>query len=145
MLEALEPFHSAGFVHRNIKPHNYTIERPDRVDVISMLDFSLNIVVVSLIIIYFNTQKMIKESWIIIVMELHDSDAVLWCRETEMDEIKAMKGELCTSKELDYIFDIIVPSEYRKIVALIRNLRPVEKHKNPDGDKAKKINLVPIA
>jgi serine/threonine protein kinase len=27
MLEALEDLHSAGYLHRDVKPHNYTVEK----------------------------------------------------------------------------------------------------------------------
>ncbi|CEF62021.1 Protein kinase domain and Serine/threonine-/dual specificity protein kinase, catalytic domain and Protein kinase-like domain-containing protein [Strongyloides ratti] len=166
-LEAIEAFHNAGFVHRNIKPHNFTIGAAGQEDIIFMLDFGLvrcytgkkftngikdspkfagtiKYCSRSSHLSVFQYPKDDLESWIMTVMEFHDHEALFWGKESNIKEIKNLKNDLFISKEPKHIFSEFVPIGYKKLVTYIGDLTPSNLMKNPSENMKMKINLAPI-
>uniref|UniRef100_A0A0N4ZQK4 non-specific serine/threonine protein kinase n=1 Tax=Parastrongyloides trichosuri TaxID=131310 RepID=A0A0N4ZQK4_PARTI len=160
-LEALEAFHDAGFVHRDIKPHNYTIGAAGQEDIIFMLDFGLvrcytgkkyetackdtpsfagTLKYCSRSSHYsvYQYPKDDFESWISTILDLHDSNALFWKKALNNDDIKHLKNDLFCLREPDFVFNDCVPFGYRNIIELVGNLTPQDKMKCPTADMQKK-------
>uniref|UniRef100_A0A0N5BKB0 non-specific serine/threonine protein kinase n=1 Tax=Strongyloides papillosus TaxID=174720 RepID=A0A0N5BKB0_STREA len=166
-LEALEAFHNAGFVHRDIKPQNYTIGGEGREDIIYLLDFGLvrcytgkqfthglidrpnfagtiKYCSRSAHLSVFQYPKDDFESWVISIMNFHNQGSIFWSRETDLIEIKHMKMDLFAGKEPYRIFRKLVPSDYKSLVRMVGDLTPPHLIKKPNDIMRGKVPFTPF-
>uniref|UniRef100_A0A0N5BWL2 non-specific serine/threonine protein kinase n=1 Tax=Strongyloides papillosus TaxID=174720 RepID=A0A0N5BWL2_STREA len=166
-LEALEAFHNAGFVHRDIKPQNYTIGAESREDIIFLLDFGLvrcytgkkfthNIIDRPTFAgtlkycsrsAHFNVYQYPKddfECWIMCMMNFHHQSSIYWSKESNLAQIKNMKMKLFAGKEPLKIFKKLVPSDYRGLIEMIGNLTPLDLIKKPNAEMRAKVYITPF-
>uniref|UniRef100_A0A0N5A7B4 non-specific serine/threonine protein kinase n=1 Tax=Parastrongyloides trichosuri TaxID=131310 RepID=A0A0N5A7B4_PARTI len=145
-LEALECFHEAGFVHKDIKPHNYTIGVNHQDDVIFLLDFGLARCYTG--IKYkdairdsnrfagtfrycpraahaelFQFPKDDLESWIFSFFELMDPESLVWKRTENKEKMFKKKCYFLTGREGNDIYELI-PIEYKPILKAVGDLTP---------------------
>uniref|UniRef100_A0A0N4Z0Q0 non-specific serine/threonine protein kinase n=1 Tax=Parastrongyloides trichosuri TaxID=131310 RepID=A0A0N4Z0Q0_PARTI len=166
-LEAFEAFQEAGFVHRDIKPQNYTIGSSGQEDVIFMLDFGLvrcytgkkyptagedkpnfaGTVRYCSRSSHYNVYQFPKddlESWVLSLLELHDNEAIFWRCIDKRSEVGIMKNDLFLGQEPSKIFNYYVPPLYKKLVKAVGDLTPANNMTSPTPAMQKKVNLVPI-
>uniref|UniRef100_A0A0N5BG06 Protein kinase domain-containing protein n=1 Tax=Strongyloides papillosus TaxID=174720 RepID=A0A0N5BG06_STREA len=145
-LEALECFHEAGFVHKDIKPHNYTKGSVGQDAVIFLLDFGLarcytGIKYKSAIrdsnkfagtfkycpraahAEIFQFPKDDMESWLFSFFELMDPEALVWKRVENKEKMFKKKHAFLTGHENKEIYELI-PHEYRPILLAVGSLTP---------------------
>ncbi|CEF65271.1 Protein kinase domain and Serine/threonine-/dual specificity protein kinase, catalytic domain and Protein kinase-like domain-containing protein [Strongyloides ratti] len=145
-LEALECFHEAGFVHKDIKPHNYTKGSAGQDAVIFLLDFGLARCYTG--IKYkdaikdtnrfagtfrycpraahaeiFQYPKDDLESWIFSYFELMDPEALTWKRIENKEKMFKKKMAYLTGRESRNVYELI-PIEYKSILRAVGNLSP---------------------
>uniref|UniRef100_A0A0N4ZY14 Protein kinase domain-containing protein n=1 Tax=Parastrongyloides trichosuri TaxID=131310 RepID=A0A0N4ZY14_PARTI len=145
-LEALECFHEAGFVHKDIKPHNFTKGVNNQDHVIFLLDFGLARCYTG--IKYpdaipdsnrfagtfrycpraahaeiYQTPKDDLESWIFSFFELMDPESLVWKRTENRNKMYKKKCEFLTGKESNDIYEYI-PIEYKPILKAVGDLSP---------------------
>uniref|UniRef100_A0A0K0E4Q5 non-specific serine/threonine protein kinase n=1 Tax=Strongyloides stercoralis TaxID=6248 RepID=A0A0K0E4Q5_STRER len=166
-LEAIEAFHAAGFVHRDIKPHNFTIGAAGQEDIIFMLDFGLVRCYTGKLFAHgvkdipnfagtikycsrsshhsvYQYPKDDFECWIMTVMELHNIDALFWAKESDFKNIANLKDDLFNCKEPKHVFHELVPSRYKDAVKFIGKLTPNDLLKHPTKQMMEKVDMAPI-
>uniref|UniRef100_A0AAF5CZD3 Protein kinase domain-containing protein n=1 Tax=Strongyloides stercoralis TaxID=6248 RepID=A0AAF5CZD3_STRER len=152
-LEALECFHEAGFVHKDIKPHNYTKGAAGQDDIIFLLDFGLARCYTG--VKYKDAIRDTKkfagtfrycpraahaeimqypkddlESWIFSYFELMDSEALTWKRIENKEKLLKKKISYLTGKEGKSVYEFI-PIEYRPVLRAVGNLTPELAEQDP--------------
>uniref|UniRef100_A0A0N4ZQU2 Protein kinase domain-containing protein n=1 Tax=Parastrongyloides trichosuri TaxID=131310 RepID=A0A0N4ZQU2_PARTI len=145
-LEALECFHEAGFVHKDIKPHNYTKGVNTQDNVIFLLDFGLARCYTG--IKYkdaikdsnrfagtfrycpraahaqvYQFPKDDLESWIFSYFELMDPESLIWKRIENKEKMFKKKCQFLTGHEGNNIYEYI-PVEYKSILRAVGDLTP---------------------
>ncbi|KAF8361759.1 hypothetical protein PRIPAC_88682 [Pristionchus pacificus] len=142
-LTAISDLHSVGYIHRDIKPHNFAIGRPPMHSQIYMLDFGIarrytekdgKIRVPRERVTFLGTVKFASrmchleqeqsrkddlEVWIYMVLELFEQENLIWRRQTDRTQILQLKERLFTHTD---DLDLRAPIGFKKIMEIVKKL-----------------------
>ncbi|GMS84618.1 hypothetical protein PENTCL1PPCAC_6793, partial [Pristionchus entomophagus] len=142
-LMAISDLHSVGYIHRDIKPHNFAIGRPPMHSQIYMLDFGIArrftdkggmVRVPRERVTFLGTVKFASrqchleqeqsrkddlEVWIYMILELFELENLIWRRQTDRGLILQLKERLFSHTD---DLDLRMPNGFKKIMEYVKKL-----------------------
>uniref|UniRef100_A0A0N5C2C2 non-specific serine/threonine protein kinase n=1 Tax=Strongyloides papillosus TaxID=174720 RepID=A0A0N5C2C2_STREA len=141
-LEGIKYLHQIGFIHRDIKPHNYTCGRGKYKDTVYLLDFGIakrykgksfkeeppekTMFIGTVRYASRNSHKLLKqlpyddvEAWCYSIVEIMDHSTLKWRREKSSSRVYNMKREFFMANRRGPDFNKIVPVKFNQCLDLI--------------------------
>ncbi|GMR42656.1 hypothetical protein PMAYCL1PPCAC_12851, partial [Pristionchus mayeri] len=142
-LTAIEQLHDVGYLHRDIKPHNFAIGVPPKDTTIFMIDFGIarrfvdrdgKLRIPRQSVRFLGTVRFASrschnekeqsrkddlESWVYMILDLFSPENLTWRRVTDRSKVAIYKHQLITRQDGK---DIEGPKEMYKIIAYVNEL-----------------------